>query len=226
MNVQISLHNGGNSICVGVLAIDSDYETIASVGNECIRDLVQMASESTLPEGYQWTGDEVFEVIGDKDSSPFATKPIRDVAREWAETEFECRIDQGGKRCEWTKGTWCGPSMTDEDERLLDQYAAERWEELWDARDSRISLVDFWNTRDVSRLFATSTYVPVGVTYESNVDTDGDDYCDLGDLLESGLSTESLFHLNGSVNGDRWIWDGQCDVRDYHGNSYLRIECW
>lgn len=92
--------------------------------------------------------------------------------------------------------------------------------------DEQVSLVDFCNTRDVSRLFVTSTYVPVGVTYNSNVDTDGDDYCDLWDLLESGLSTESLFHLNGSVNGDRWIWDGQGDVRDYHGNSYLRIECW
>jgi len=63
--VEISKHNGGKNIHVGFLTIDTDsYDcTIEDVGNECIRDLEDMATESTIPEGYEWTGDEVFEVL-------------------------------------------------------------------------------------------------------------------------------------------------------------------
>jgi len=63
--VEISKHNSGNNVHVGFLTIDSDsYDvSIEDVGNECIRDLEDMASESTIPEDYEWTGDEVFEVV-------------------------------------------------------------------------------------------------------------------------------------------------------------------
>lgn len=63
--VEISKHNGGKNIHVGFLTIDTDRFdcTIEDVGNECIRDLVDMASKSTIPGDYEWTGDEVFEVL-------------------------------------------------------------------------------------------------------------------------------------------------------------------
>jgi len=60
--VQIEKDSGGSYVHVGYLDIDGETYDIVAIGEECISDLVDIASASTMPEGYEWTGDEVFEV--------------------------------------------------------------------------------------------------------------------------------------------------------------------
>ncbi|MDE2100773.1 MAG: hypothetical protein KGL39_26240 [Patescibacteria group bacterium] len=67
MQIAISKHNGGNNIAVGTLTVRdamSDSE-IAKVVDEAggWSDLCAMAETSTIPAGYEWTGDEVYEIV-------------------------------------------------------------------------------------------------------------------------------------------------------------------
>lgn len=68
MRIAISRHNGGNNQFVGFITIDIDqYDDIDidRVANEHgLSDLAEMG-ESTIPEDYDWTGDEVYEVAAD-----------------------------------------------------------------------------------------------------------------------------------------------------------------
>lgn len=68
MKVEITRHNGGRPIMVGVLDIPDIHIAdidIDAVANECggMADLCAMATESTVPDGYEWTGDECYEIM-------------------------------------------------------------------------------------------------------------------------------------------------------------------
>ena len=66
---------------------------------------------------------------------------------------------------------------------------------------------------------------PGGRTYKHDTISDGEDYCDLGELIDSGLSPQSLFDLDGEVtdNGE-WNWNGSGDPRDHLGNSITNLQ--
>ena len=63
----------------------------------------------------------------------------------WAADEFSNFINSGNKRCDWTRGTWCGdlPGEDDSDEyrmaceQIIDDAASAEWERLWDAREAK-----------------------------------------------------------------------------------------
>lgn len=87
------------------------------------------------------------------------------------------------------------------------------------------SLRDFWNSVEVEslRLFAVSTAIPTGKEYRHG--GEGEDYCDLHELIDSGLSTADLWPLIGFVGQEgTWTWDGAGNVRDHRGNSYTKIQ--
>jgi hypothetical protein len=88
---------------------------------------------------------------------------------------------------------------------------------------AKVSLLDFWNSNEVSSLWVSGSQNPVGKTYVQNLDED--DCCDLNELIDNGLSIEAGWDLVGNVveNGS-WVWDGQGDFRDAQGNSYCRMQ--
>jgi len=65
MKIEITTHKDNRHVCT--IEIDGQYSErqIAAIANEPggLSDLVAMG-ESDLPEGYEWTGDEEYEVIG------------------------------------------------------------------------------------------------------------------------------------------------------------------
>jgi len=61
--VAIEKCSGGSYVHVGYLDIDGDTYDIVAIGEERIRTLGYIASASTMPEDYVWTGDEVFSVL-------------------------------------------------------------------------------------------------------------------------------------------------------------------
>ncbi len=66
MRIQISQHNGGNTILIGTVLIDGDYseQEIAAIANESggISDLISMG-DWTGPAEYEPTGDDVYEIV-------------------------------------------------------------------------------------------------------------------------------------------------------------------
>ena len=88
---------------------------------------------------------------------------------------------------------------------------------------SKISLLDFWNNNEVSSLWINGSQNPIGITYVQNADED--DYCDLHEVIDNGLSISAGWNLQGNVveNGS-WVWDGEGDFCDPKGNSYHRMQ--
>ena len=86
------------------------------------------------------------------------------------------------------------------------------------------TLQNFWNDNKVTSIWVNGNAIAGGKTFLQNV-TDEGEYCDLWELLDSGLSIESAWNLNGRVveNGS-WVWDGEGDFRDVQGNSYCRMQ--
>ena len=68
--------------------------------------------------------------------SPAVVKRCEEIGWSWGGQEFALAMDEGRKRREWTRGTYCGgyPDYlhTDEQEQIIDDAAAARWEECWD----------------------------------------------------------------------------------------------
>lgn len=73
----------------------------------------------------------------------------------------------------------------------------------------------------VTYLWLCGTACPAGQDFNHDVESDGDDYCDVGDLV----TEENLWELNGDVNENgRWEWDGEGNPHDGRGNSYYSIK--
>jgi hypothetical protein len=66
MVVEISLHNCGKNVHVGYVVIEElNAKQIGDIANESggLADLVSMGVDgTTVPQAYEWTGDEVYEV--------------------------------------------------------------------------------------------------------------------------------------------------------------------
>lgn len=94
-----------------------------------------------------------------------------------------------------------------------------------------VSLREFWNANEVKSVFVVGIGCPAGQELVQNLEDDGEDYCDLNEVIDSGLAhpneqNESpLWELTGTVDesGD-WTWDGNGSVRDIRGNNYTRIK--
>jgi hypothetical protein len=88
---------------------------------------------------------------------------------------------------------------------------------------AKVSLLDFWNSNEVSSLWINGSQNPVGKTYIQN--SDEDDYCDLHEIVDNGISIDAGWDLLGNVveNGS-WVWDSEGDFRDMLGNSYRRMQ--
>lgn len=65
--IQISLHNRGNNLLIGTIVIDQDMSEreVGEIANESggMSNLVGMSSDSTVQDDYEWTGDEVYEIV-------------------------------------------------------------------------------------------------------------------------------------------------------------------
>lgn len=86
-----------------------------------------------------------------------------------------------------------------------------------------VTLLDFWNSRTVESLFVVGTACPTGQEYRHQPEPDGDDYCDLNELIDNLSPHVDLFGLSGTVDGATWTWDGVGNPRDVRGNSYTRL---
>lgn len=92
-----------------------------------------------------------------------------------------------------------------------------------------ITLREFWdeNVDRISRVFVVSTAQPAGITYRQKLDgdIDSEDYCDLAELIDSGLSFGDIWNRRGIVTEGVWRWNGSGgSIRDHRWNSYLKIE--
>ena len=85
-----------------------------------------------------------------------------------------------------------------------------------------ISLCDFFDSYDVESLFLQTTGGCMDL--KQNTESEGDDFCDIEDVVYDGLSVNNLFGLYGTVDkyGD-WHWDGRGNVHDYNMNSFVRF---
>lgn len=68
--IRISLHNSVSPIVIGDIVTTTPYtkseiHMIASGDDGCrLSDLLHLAGDdSTMPDDYEWTGDEVYEVV-------------------------------------------------------------------------------------------------------------------------------------------------------------------
>lgn len=86
-----------------------------------------------------------------------------------------------------------------------------------------VTLLDFWNSRTIESIFVVGTACPAGQEYTHDTVSDGEDYCDLNDVIENLSPHVDLLSLSGSVEGGAWTWDGVGNPRDVRGNSYTRI---
>lgn len=88
------------------------------------------------------------------------------------------------------------------------------------------TLGEFWN-KNVTSLWISGHAIAGGETYTQNLEDEGEDYCDLHELIDNGLSFfDSVWDLSGEVaeDGSCWSWDGKADFRDTQGNSYYRMQ--
>lgn len=88
----------------------------------------------------------------------------------------------------------------------------------------KITLLDFWNNHDCTAVFVVSTAEPGGIEFTHNMEGEGEDYCDIHEVLYEGLSSTNLFDLTGTVEGAKWSWDGSSHACDFRGCSYQKIE--
>lgn len=87
------------------------------------------------------------------------------------------------------------------------------------------TLGEFWNDKNVTSLWISGHAIAGGKTYTQNLEDEGEDYCDLHELIDNGLSIEPAWDLSGQVVEDgSWVWDGKADFRDVQGNSYFRMQ--
>jgi len=67
--LEISLYNGSHNLVIGTLVIAQDLSEseVAEIANEAggLSDLCAMATECNVPVNYDWTGDEVYEIVED-----------------------------------------------------------------------------------------------------------------------------------------------------------------
>jgi len=66
MKIRISTHRENETIGTVTIADDLSAQQIAAIADEAggMADLVTMG-ESTVPDGYEWTGDEEYEIVAD-----------------------------------------------------------------------------------------------------------------------------------------------------------------
>lgn len=88
-----------------------------------------------------------------------------------------------------------------------------------------MTMREFWNSSEVKALFAVSVGNPSGTEYRHDTDADGEDYCDLGDTIETGLfaDPEAAWEAPGVASEGKWEWSGEGNLRDIKGNSYTRL---
>ena len=101
-------------------------------------------------------------------------------------------------------------------------------EAVWESgeKDETITFTEFWAKNEVKTIWLTSVGSPGGIELTHNVDTDGEDYCDLGELVNES-QFDFLRDLTGVVTDGEWEWDGEGegDPR-YLTNSVLQLKAY
>ena len=98
-----------------------------------------------------------------------------------------------------------------------------------------MTLLEYWNNNgnNVVSIFVAGNGCPAGQTYTQNLESDGDDYCDMHDLLNSGLTNvdeydnSRVWDCVGEVvetqHGSEWRWNGLGGLTDLRGNDYSQL---
>jgi len=95
---------------------------------------------------------------------------------------------------------------------------------------AKMTLREYWNDHcdNVTSLFLAGNGCPAGQTYTQNLEEEGEDYCDMHDLLETGLCNVDEYDRSRiwdcagkmSEDGSEWRWDGLGGLTDFQGNDY------
>lgn len=84
-----------------------------------------------------------------------------------------------------------------------------------------ISLLDYNNNvKPVTYLWICGVGCPAGREYNHDVESDGDEYCDVNEIV----GDLGLWSLNGTIVDDRWEWNGVGNPVDERGNSILNVK--
>lgn len=83
-----------------------------------------------------------------------------------------------------------------------------------------MTLLDFNNGHPVTNLWIAGVAYPAGQTWHNNIDSDGEDYCNLSELIDQ----LNLWELSGSVVDGRWEWNGSGNPSDERGNTIYNVK--
>jgi len=98
---------------------------------------------------------------------------------------------------------------------------------------TKITLGEFWARDGVGSLFLAGVGMPSGQQFDHDTDAEGEDYCDVGDVIEQ----LDLGDLEGTVDSEGiWQWDGKGErlpsgdraegPRDWNGNTIYKVQAW
>lgn len=98
------------------------------------------------------------------------------------------------------------------------------------------TLREYWNENEVTQLFWASTGKPTGQHLELNLDDEGEDYCDLNEVVDSmcvdfETGESDWWEAQGEIQPDNsWEWDGLPvglrDLTDMNGNNLTILRVW
>lgn len=83
-----------------------------------------------------------------------------------------------------------------------------------------IRLLDYNNVTPVTYLWLCGVGCPTGQDYRHDVESDGEDYCDLNQLINE----LGLWELEGTVIDGRWEWNGEGNPTDQRGNTIYNVK--
>ena len=93
------------------------------------------------------------------------------------------------------------------------------------------TLLEFWSEQcdSLTTVFVAGFGCPAGETYRQSLEDEGEDYCDLRELIDSGLFSiketgeSSAWEAEGEVTAEGWEWNGIPKLTDSRGNNYYQF---
>jgi len=102
---------------------------------------------------------------------------------------------------------------------------------------STTTLREFWNENNVTSVFVSGNGCPSGQTLIQNLEDEGEDYCNLHEVIDNGLfggdwdndgapvEESPAWKAVGEVSADgkEWRWNGLGGLTDNRGNDYHQV---